>query len=114
MKRHFATGLRCAVSIARARAVPATSTSAGSTSYAAMSTGAPLYVSSRTVMRFHGTATSRAYSANVRSHLPESGSGRTARRRDGDAHGDEHERRRADRTQHEGDRFNVAWKPQRS
>src|ERR1700733_2441501 len=29
-------------------------------------------------MRFHGTATSRAYSANVRSHFPESGSGRAA------------------------------------
>src|SRR5947209_10037983 len=65
--------------MARARGVPAISTSAGSTSYAAKSTTAPLYVSSRTVMRFHGTATSRAYSANVRSHLPESGSGRAAR-----------------------------------
>src|ERR1700738_438314 len=64
--------------MARARAVPAISTSAGSTSYAAKSTGAPLYVSRRTAMRFHGTATSRAYSAKVRSHFPESGSGRAA------------------------------------
>jgi len=60
VKRHRATAVRCAVSMARARGVPAISTSAGSTSYAAKSTGAPLYVSSRTLMRFHGTATSRA------------------------------------------------------
>ena len=78
VKRQRATAVRCAVSIARARVVPAISTSAGSTSYAAKSTGAPLYVSRRTATRFHGTVTSRAYSANVRSHFPESGSGRAA------------------------------------
>jgi hypothetical protein len=42
VKRHFATAFRREVSMARAREVPATSTSAKSTSYAAKSTGAPL------------------------------------------------------------------------
>src|SRR5450631_4418621 len=66
--------------MARGRAfAPATSTSAGSTSYAAKSTAAPLYVSSRTPIRFHGTCVSRANKANDASHLPESSSGRAAR-----------------------------------
>jgi len=43
-------------------------TSAGSTSYAAKSTGAPEYVSRRTLAGFHGTETSRAKSAKYASH----------------------------------------------